>query len=70
MSNSLLAIGVAAWLVAGALGLTGRAPTLARALLAIGGIAILGLALDSLPYASSAFVLPIGMGDIVVQAHP
>jgi hydrogenase-4 component B len=62
LSNSLLAVGVAAWIAAGALALTGRAPTLARALLAIGGISILVLALESLPFASSAVALPLGMG--------
>lgn len=62
MSNSLLAIGVAAWILAGALALTGRAPTAQRLLLAIGGIAILVLALEKLPFSSRAVVLPLGMG--------
>ncbi len=35
---------------------------MARAFLAIGGLAILGLALESLPFASNSVVLPLGMG--------
>ncbi len=62
MSNSFLTLGVAAWIIAGVVALTGRAPTLSRALLTIGGIAILGLALETLPFASGVLVLPLGMG--------
>ena len=70
MSNSLLAIGVAAWIVAAALTLVGRAPTWARALLALGGILILVFALESLPFAASAVVLPIGMGVSSFELSP
>ncbi len=62
MSNSFLALGVAAWTIAGVLALTGHVPALSRALLTIGGIAILGLALETLPFASGVFVLPLGTG--------
>jgi hydrogenase-4 component B len=70
LSNSFLAVGVAGWIVAGAFALTGRAPTVARGLLAIGGVAILGLALGTLPSASGSIVLPLGMGASSFRLSP
>ncbi len=70
MSNSLLAIGVVAWIVAAVLATTDRTPALARSLLAIGCIAVLFLALETLPSASRGVVLPLGMGSSVFKLSP
>jgi hydrogenase-4 component B len=70
LSNSLLAIGVAAWVIAAVLALTGRAAAAARWLLVAGGIAILLLAIDTLPSASPAVSLPVGMGASSFKLSP
>lgn len=62
MSNSLLAIGIAAWLLAGILALTGRTAVAARWLLVIGCVAILLLALETLPDSLPAISVPVGIG--------
>ena len=70
MANSLLAIGVAAWVIAGGLALTGRFSVGGRALLGLGGVAILVLAITSLPAASAAVSLPLGMGSSTFMLSP
>lgn len=62
MSNELLGLGVAAWLVAAVMALFGRAAGAARALLGLGGVALLALVLASLPKSVPAVSLPLGMG--------
>ena len=70
MSNNLLAGGVAAWVVAGILALTGRASSPARWLLVIGGVAILLVAVGTLPAASPTISLPLGMGSSLFTLTP
>jgi hydrogenase-4 component B len=70
LSNSLLAIGVVAWAVAAALALTGRGSTVARWLLVGGGIAILLLALATLPAGSPGLSLPLGIGASLFKLSP
>jgi hydrogenase-4 component B len=61
MSSELLAIGLAAWLAAALIALTGAGSAIARALLAIGGLAILALVLTNLPAPSPTFPTPLGI---------
>ncbi|HEY5225896.1 MAG TPA: proton-conducting transporter membrane subunit, partial [Methylovirgula sp.] len=70
MTNSLLAIGVAAWMIAGVLALTGRVMAIGRALLGLGGAALLILAIASLPSASATVSLPLGMGSSAFMLSP
>lgn len=70
MSNSFLAIGIAAWCLSGVLALTGRASGAARWLLVIGGIAILLLALETLPADSPNISLSLGIGTSSFQLSP
>jgi len=60
--NELIAAGVAAWLIAAIIALTGQAPRLVRLLLGLGGLAILGMTLLSLPNPSARVVTPLGIG--------
>ena len=62
MANDLLALGVAAWVVAVIVALTGQAPRLARLLLGLGGLAVLGMILLSLPNPSTPVATPFGIG--------
>ncbi len=62
MASDLLALGLAAWLIAALLALTGRGTAVARALLAIGGIAVLVLAVATLPAGLEVIHTPLGMG--------
>jgi hydrogenase-4 component B len=62
LSNDLLALGLAAWLIAAVLALTGRGSFLARAILGIGGLAILVLAATTLPASSPSVSTALGMG--------
>jgi len=62
MPNELLAIGLVAWLAAAILGLVGVWAPFARAMLVLGGAAILVLALTSLPAATFAVSTPLGIG--------
>ena len=61
MPNELLAIGLFAWLTAAMIGLAGVGTWLGRAMLVVGGVAILLAALASLPAATSAVSTPLGM---------
>ena len=61
MANNVLALGLAAWLVAAVLALTGRASALARAILGGGGVALLALAVATLPGGTPPVSLPLGM---------
>jgi hydrogenase-4 component B len=62
LSNDLLGLGLAAWLIAAVLALTGRFSVLARAILGAGGLAILALAVTTLPASSPSVPTPLGMG--------
>jgi hydrogenase-4 component B len=61
MSNELLAVGLLAWLTAAALGLSGAGQRQIRALLGLGGLAILALSLTSLPGGTPAVSTPFGI---------
>jgi hydrogenase-4 component B len=62
LSSDLVALALAAWLVAALLALTGRAATLARALLGIGGLALLVVAVSTLPGSTPPIRTPLGIG--------
>jgi hydrogenase-4 component B len=62
LSTDLLATGLVAWLIAALLALVGRFSTIARAIMGFGGVAMLVLAITSLPAGSRAVSLPLGMG--------
>jgi len=62
LSNELLGTGLAAWLVAAALALTGKGANAARLLVAIGGLSVLALVITILPASSAAFRTPLGIG--------
>jgi hydrogenase-4 component B len=70
LANSLLALGMAAWVIAGVLALTGRFPLVGRALLVLGGLAILALVISALPSATGAVSLPLGMGSSTFILSP
>ncbi len=61
MSNELLGIGLAAWLIAAALALTGRASSAARMILGLGGLSILALVLSLLPASLPPLRTPLGL---------
>jgi len=58
----LLALGLAAWFVAALLALVGRGLAAARALLALGGLAMLAMMLTALPAGTDPIRTPLGMG--------
>ncbi|MGB8277473.1 MAG: proton-conducting transporter membrane subunit [Methylovirgula sp.] len=60
MSLSLLCIGLAAWVAAAVLALAGPAVRLARALLVLGGLALLVVAITRLPGALASIQTPLG----------
>jgi len=62
LANELLAVAVAAWLLAAILALTGRAAGLARALLALGGVALLALIATTLPEGTAPIHTVLGIG--------
>ncbi len=62
MSNSLLGMALAAWLIAAFLALTGRAAVMARVLLGLGGLALLALIATTLPGGTAALRIPLGIG--------
>ena len=62
MPVDLLALGVAAWLLAAVLALSGRGLVLARGLLVLGGVLILIMALAALPGSVGAIETPLGLG--------
>ena len=62
MSNSLLGIALAAWLIAAFLALTGRAAVMARVLLGLGGLALLALIARTLPGGTAALRITLGIG--------
>ena len=62
MSNELLLVALAAWLVAAILALSGRAATLARVLLGFGGVLVLLVIATTLPQGLAAIHLPLGIG--------
>ena len=62
MSSELLVFALAAWLLAALLALAGRAVLLARALLGLGGLALLALAATTLPAGLPEIRTPLGMG--------
>ncbi len=70
MSTDLLAVGLAAWLIAAPLGLAGRYPAIARAMLGLGGVAMLVFAVTSLPAGSRAVSVPLGMGASTFSLSP
>jgi formate hydrogenlyase subunit 3/multisubunit Na+/H+ antiporter MnhD subunit len=61
LANDLLALGVAAWLIAAVLALTGHAARLVRVLLGWGGVAVLAMVLLSLPSGSAPVAIPLGI---------
>jgi hydrogenase-4 component B len=60
--NDLLAFGLGAWLIAALLGLAGRGSGLARALLGLGGLALLACAIYCLPAGAAAIHTFLGIG--------
>ena len=62
MANELLAIGLAAWVAAAVLALSGQAARLVRALLGLGGVAILAMVLLALPNGTQPIHTVLGMG--------
>ena len=62
MSSELLVIGLAAWLIAAALALIGVGARAARVILGIGSLALMALAVGTLPAALPAIHTPLGMG--------
>lgn len=62
MPAELLVAALAAWVVAALLALCGRAPGPARALLGLGGIALLALALHTLPDGTAPIHMLLGFG--------
>ena len=69
MANELLVAGLAAWLIAGLLALAGRGLGVARALLAFGGLAMLGFALSTLAAGSARFPTFLGIGPDYATFH-
>jgi formate hydrogenlyase subunit 3/multisubunit Na+/H+ antiporter MnhD subunit len=72
LSSELLAAGLAAWVLAAVIGLSGRAAAPARALLGLGGVAILALVVTHLStgVAPIHIVLGIGPGGSVYRLAP
>lgn len=72
MSTDLLAIAVAAWLTAAILALIGRTAALARALLGIGGLALLAPIMTALPDGLPPIHMALGIGSAgaVFQLSP
>ena len=70
MSTDLLICGLAAWLVAALLALTGRVSSLARALLGIGGLALLALSVVGLPSGLAAVHTVLGVGGATFRLSP
>ncbi len=72
MANDLLALGVAAWVLAGLLAFTGHAARLVRLLLGWGGVAVLAMVLLSLPHDSAPVTTVLGVGPekAVFQCRP
>ncbi len=60
--HSVLAVGLAAWLVSAVVALGGRAPTLARALIVVGALLLLGLAVSSVSSGVPPVQTFLGMG--------
>lgn len=63
MQTELLLAGLAAWLIAALIALTGRAAALSRLLLGLGGLALIALAVITLPGGLPAIATPLGIGD-------
>ncbi|MGH7094023.1 MAG: proton-conducting transporter membrane subunit [Stellaceae bacterium] len=61
MQAELLLAALAAWLLAALIALTGRAAPAARLLLGLGAIALIALAVTTLPSGLSAIVTPLGI---------
>jgi hydrogenase-4 component B len=61
LSGELLALGVAAWLVAAVLALAGAGTRVARAILGIGGLVLVALAVAALPAGLQPIHTPLGM---------
>lgn len=62
MSAELLAIALAAWVLAAVLALMGRFPVLGRALLVLGGLAVIALIAVTLPRGTEPLHIPLGFG--------
>jgi hydrogenase-4 component B len=62
LSNDLLFVALAAWIAAAVLALIGRGLTAARALLGLGCVALLILAVATLPGSTASIATPLGMG--------
>lgn len=61
MTTSLMALGIAAWLLAAVLSMSGVALTIARAALVAGCALWIAVAIGTLPQATTAVTLPLGM---------
>jgi formate hydrogenlyase subunit 3/multisubunit Na+/H+ antiporter MnhD subunit len=62
LQTELLVAGLAAWVLAALVALTGRAAGLSRLLLGLGGIALIALAVLTLPSGLPAIATPLGIG--------
>jgi formate hydrogenlyase subunit 3/multisubunit Na+/H+ antiporter MnhD subunit len=69
MWNELLAAGLAAWLIAALLGLTGRGSRLARALVGLGGLAVLAFVIGNLPAGAASIHTFLGIGPAGSEFH-
>jgi hydrogenase-4 component B len=62
LSNELLGIGLAAWLTAAVLSLTGKGSRFARLIIGMGGVSLLALVVRILPASMPALRTPLGIG--------
>jgi hydrogenase-4 component B len=62
LQTNLLIAGLAAWLLAALIALTGKAAAISRLLLGLGGIALIALAVMTLPSGLPAIATPLGIG--------
>ncbi|HTV44581.1 MAG TPA: proton-conducting transporter membrane subunit [Stellaceae bacterium] len=69
MANELLAAAALAWVAAGAIALTGRLPSLSRALLVLGSLAGVAAAFAGLPGGTAAVVLPPRLAGEAISFH-
>lgn len=62
MSNEFLLVGLLAWLIGAGLALTGLGTRAARGVLGLGGLALIALAVSTLPMGLPPIHTPLGMG--------
>jgi hydrogenase-4 component B len=70
LSNELLCLGLAAWVIAALIALTGRWPAIARAVLGLGGLALLAMIITTLPAGSPNLSLFLGIKESSFSLSP